>query len=107
MMIRRFLNPHAATALVDDAVIQRHRTCPLCYTTNASLSNNALAAGGGWRCARCGQRWDARRLAVIAAFAAWRVEPGTAAGGGQGTQPSDVARVARVLPFAANRASAV
>jgi len=25
-MIRRFLNPQAATALVEDAVVQRHRT---------------------------------------------------------------------------------
>ena len=27
--------------------------------------------GGNWRCTRCRQRWDARRLAAMAPYAAW------------------------------------
>jgi predicted Zn finger-like uncharacterized protein len=47
-----------------------HATCPFCHTRNMSLSNDALATGAWWRCPRCGQRWDARRLAAVAAYAA-------------------------------------
>jgi hypothetical protein len=47
-------------------------SCPLCHTTHASLTrDDALQAGGDWRCVRCGQRWGARRLATVAAYAAW------------------------------------
>jgi predicted Zn finger-like uncharacterized protein len=44
-------------------------TCPLCHTKHASLTHEALQAGGEWRCSRCGQRWNARRLATVAAYA--------------------------------------
>jgi len=43
-------------------------TCPMCHTVVA-LTQQALAAGATWRCARCGQRWDADRLATVAAYA--------------------------------------
>jgi ribosomal protein L37AE/L43A len=46
-------------------------TCPFCHTTNRSLTQEALATGSYWRCVRCGQRWDAGRLATVAAYARW------------------------------------
>jgi hypothetical protein len=57
-----------------DTMARRHATCPLCHATDLALSDDALAAGGDWCCARCGQRWDARRLANVAAYAAWVLE---------------------------------
>ena len=44
--------------------------CPMCHAAS-SLTAAALAAGGYWRCARCGQDWDAARLAGYADYAAW------------------------------------
>jgi hypothetical protein len=41
-------------------------TCPLCHTMNA-MAASALAGGGGWQRLTCGQRWDAERLATVAA----------------------------------------
>ena len=52
----------------------RLATCPLCHTKHASLTQEALEAGGGWRCVRCGQRWDAHRLQAVAAYAVWVAE---------------------------------
>jgi predicted Zn finger-like uncharacterized protein len=70
-MVRKFPQPQSATALLPiELEVQPHATCPLCHTTAASLSDDALAAGGDWRCTRCGQRWDTRRLATVAAYAA-------------------------------------
>jgi hypothetical protein len=46
-------------------------TCLSCHTEDATLSNRAVAAGADWRCRRCGQRWDASRLATAAAYASW------------------------------------
>jgi hypothetical protein len=46
-------------------------TCLSCHTDHATLSKGAVAAGADWRCGRCGQRWDARRLATVAAYTAW------------------------------------
>lgn len=74
-MVRSLTQPQSATALLQlEPVIQRHAACPLCHAIDMSLSNDALAAGGGWRCTRCGQQWDARRLAMVAAYAAWTRE---------------------------------
>lgn len=88
-MVRTVLDPQATTALLNiEPVVQRHAICALCHTTDVSLSNDALATGDGWRCARCGQRWDARRLATVAAYAAWALERRTAAVGGKGAVPS-------------------
>jgi hypothetical protein len=52
----------------------RLATCPLCHTPHASLTHEALQAGGDWRCVRCGQQWDARRLDTVATYAAWVAE---------------------------------
>ena len=45
----------------------------MCHTS-AKLSESVLEAGGYWRCVRCGQHWDAARLATVAAYAAWTVD---------------------------------
>lgn len=45
-------------------------TCPLCHTADP-LSDEALVRGDDWRCERCGQLWDARRLATVASYAEW------------------------------------
>ena len=49
-------------------------TCPSCQTAHPSLTMDALENGHGWRCVRCGQRWNASRLAVVAAYASWVAE---------------------------------
>lgn len=46
-------------------------TCPSCQTTDATMTNEALKTGADWRCGRCGQRWNAIRLATAAAYAVW------------------------------------
>ena len=48
---------------------QRPASCPLCHTMHPSLTHDALESGGFWRCTRCGQHWDARRLATVSAYA--------------------------------------
>jgi predicted Zn finger-like uncharacterized protein len=97
IMQRSVRDPQTATALDVEPVVQRHVTCPLCHTTDAFMSNDALAAGGAWRCTRCGQRWDARRLAAVAAYAAWTLERSIATGRTQGPLPPADTRVADVL----------
>lgn len=65
---------HATAVLLDDEQdILQSATCPMCHTSVA-LSQSALEAGGAWRCVRCGQHWDARRLATVAAYAAWSID---------------------------------
>jgi hypothetical protein len=44
--------------------------CPLCHTVDHTVTLETLKHGATWLCARCGQRWDAARLAVVAADAA-------------------------------------
>jgi hypothetical protein len=46
-------------------------TCPTCHMVDTSMTNVSLAAGGYWRCGRCGSRWDQQRLATAAAYVAW------------------------------------
>lgn len=46
-------------------------TCPLCHVVDASMTNQAVSAGADWHCSRCGWRWDAARLATVAAYAVW------------------------------------
>jgi hypothetical protein len=46
-------------------------TCPRCHLVDATLTNRSVAAGGYWRCARCGSNWDQGRLATVAGDAAW------------------------------------
>ena len=64
--------------------------CPRCHLSHGSLTQEALETGEGWRCIRCGQEWDARRLATVAAYAVWAAEHervqrqrGSAAGQGE------------------------
>ena len=49
-------------------------TCPLCHTEDASVTNRAVSAGADWHCSLCGWRWDAARLATVAAYAVWLAE---------------------------------
>jgi len=66
--------PNATAALLaDEQDTSPFVSCPMCRTS-ASLTQSALDAGGDWRCVRCGQRWDAVRLAAVATYAAWVVE---------------------------------
>ena len=68
------LRHHATAVLLEDEQdVFRSPTCPLCHTS-ATLTQRAIETGGDWRCVRCGQRWDAARLATVAAYAAWAVD---------------------------------
>lgn len=49
-------------------------TCPSCHTADPVMTNLAVSGGADWRCGRCGQRWDAIRLAAVAAYAVWLAE---------------------------------
>lgn len=70
-MVSNLSQPDATAALLDEAPnVVRPATCPMCHT-GLSVTQAALDAGGGWRCVRCGQYWDARRLAAVASYAAW------------------------------------
>ncbi len=93
--------PEAASASVEvlepvpDSV--RLVSCPLCHTTHPSLTRDAVEAGGDWRCTRCGQRWDAKRLATVTAYAAWVAERDTSArmrgaAGAEGAAPRPATR---------------
>jgi hypothetical protein len=48
--------------------------CPSCHTQDRSMTNLAVSAGADWQCSRCGSRWDAVRLATVAAYAVWTSE---------------------------------
>lgn len=54
----------------DERDILRFAVCPMCHT-RAGVTESAIQAGGDWRCVRCGQHWDAVRLAAVAAYADW------------------------------------
>jgi ribosomal protein L37AE/L43A len=70
-MIHSVSRPQTSVALLDDeADAGQAVTCPMCHA-GASLTRSALDAGGAWRCVRCGQDWDARRLTGVAAYALW------------------------------------
>ena len=81
--------PDTAVLLDDEQDVLRSATCPMCHTS-ATLSQSALDAGGDWRCVRCGQHWDAARLATVAAYAAWIVDRDPI--GGQVTEDPDAGR---------------
>ena len=55
----------------DFIVAQGFATCPTCHMVDTALTNASLAAGGYWRCGRCGSTWDQIRLATVAAYTAW------------------------------------
>ena len=56
-----------------------HATCLSCHTVDLTVTDSAVAAGADWRCVRCGQRWDARRLAAVTAYTQWLSERTVAA----------------------------
>ena len=96
-MILNPLLPRVTTALLEaEPAVSPCATCPLCHTTHGSLTPDALEAGGTWRCVRCGQWWDADRLAAVAAYSAWVVERDTVSQG-RGN-PSDIQARAPSLP---------
>lgn len=68
------LSPETATALEGAPAARRLAACPFCHTPGPHATGDALAAAGGWRCVRCGHRWDAARLAAATAYAAWVLE---------------------------------
>jgi ribosomal protein L37AE/L43A len=84
-----------AVLLDDDQDVVRPAICPMCHTS-ATLSRSALEAGGDWRCVRCGQCWDAARLAAVAAYTAWAVDHDRV--GRRGTEGSHEAALAGYLP---------
>jgi transcription elongation factor Elf1 len=64
--------PKAPTAaLVATPDLWRAATCPLCWTSHPHLTNEALRAGAEFNCSRCGQGWDAKRLAKVTAYSDW------------------------------------
>ena len=46
-------------------------TCPSCHSIDATMTTFAVNGGADWHCGRCGQRWDAVRLATVAAYGVW------------------------------------
>ena len=48
--------------------------CLSCHTADLTMTASAVASGADWRCARCGQGWDTRRLAAVTAYALWESE---------------------------------
>ena len=62
-----------AVPIETETAVPSPATCPLCHTASP-LTLDTLGAGGYWRCARCGQDWDAARLEGYAVYAAWVVE---------------------------------
>jgi ribosomal protein L37AE/L43A len=70
-MVDSLSRSRTSIALLDDEPdLVRSVACPMCHA-DVSLTPSALAAGGAWRCARCGQHWDADRLTTVAAYAGW------------------------------------
>jgi predicted Zn finger-like uncharacterized protein len=71
-MADSFSRPSTAPVSLDDEQGGlRYATCPGCHTAT-SVTQNAIEAGANWRCVRCGQHWDAARLAAVARYAASR-----------------------------------
>ena len=72
-MTRNLSRTQAIATLEDEPDALRPATCPMCHT-RAAVTLGAITAGGDWRCARCGQHWDAERLTAVATYAAWVFE---------------------------------
>jgi hypothetical protein len=66
----------------------------MCHTS-ATLFQSALESGD-WQCVRCGQHWDAARLAAVAGYAAWTVDHDRV--GRRGTEGSHDAALRGDLP---------
>jgi ribosomal protein L37AE/L43A len=63
------MNNKVLEVLPSERVAAPSPSCPLCHTADAGISTEAVAAGGSWKCVRCGQRWDTGRLETAAAYA--------------------------------------
>ena len=48
--------------------------CPLCHTTDDTLTVDSLTDDRSWQCPTCGHRWTAARLSTAAAYTAWALE---------------------------------
>ena len=80
-MVDSLSRSHTPVALLDhEPDLGRPVTCPMCHA-GAPLTQSGLAAGGAWRCARCGQHWNAGRLVAVAAYAVWVADRDRAARG--------------------------
>jgi hypothetical protein len=58
-------------ATVSEILAVPAATCPLCHTSDATLTEREVAQGAGWRCGTCHQLWNAPRLETVAAYARW------------------------------------
>lgn len=67
-------HPRTTVAIAETPQTSSLGTCPLCHTNNSSVTSQKLSSGGGWRCVRCGQQWDTRRLEAVAAYVIWAAE---------------------------------
>lgn len=74
-----FMIDETTAARDGDQNLSQRAVCPGCHTPHPSLTREGLAAGAGWKCVRCGERWDAQRLATVTAYKAWVAERETAA----------------------------
>ena len=63
--------PSTSEPVADTAPAAGLAICPGCHTAEPSLTMDAVNAGATWQCRRCTQRWDAVRLATVAAYMAW------------------------------------
>ena len=56
-----------------------HVECLLCHTVHTADTSDRQ---GDWRCARCGQLWDASRVAAVLDYQRWaKAETATATQG--------------------------
>jgi hypothetical protein len=58
----------AASVGKNDVALGAARTCLLCHTIDNGVTHDGLDRGQYWRCTRCGQMWDAARLAAATAY---------------------------------------
>lgn len=70
------------TAVLDHETDYSPLACPMCHTPT-SVTRAAVEAGADWRCVRCGQLFDAERLAAMAAYAEWVGKRTAGTGSGQ------------------------
>jgi hypothetical protein len=70
------------TAVLDKESGDSPLACPMCHTPT-SLTHAAVDAGADWRCVRCGQHFDAARLAAMSAYAEWVAERAAGTGRSQ------------------------
>lgn len=74
-------------------------TCPSCHTEDPSMTPFAVSAGAHWQCSRCGSRWNAVRLATVAAYATWVAEQTAFPTTHQGIRNADDVRVVQKHTF--------